>query len=639
MIKFLLAGLALAVLCFTTYDAQGAVFLKIDSIPGDSTVAGHENEILISSYQFGASLPVAISGGGGGAGKASFSDLELTKTMDKSSPKFFADLTTGKSLPKAEIFLTKNNGGKQFTFAHYTMENVLISSYSVSSGGDTPSESIGLNYAKLQTETTPQNPDGSLGTPVSFCWDSILNKACVPADTIPPTLSISSPANNTITSVTTQTVSGTASDDTSISSVTWRVDSGAISTASTSDSFANWSFVASALPDGIHEIQINATDLAGLVTTKVLEITIDTIPPTLSVSSPGNNTIIKLPTPAISGTSSDDTSVSLVTWKLDSGSVSTATGTTSWTFVSPTLLLGNHAFQINATDAVGLVTSKILAITYAAPKANLTSPSGIGQITFAANNGGFTSLGSIPAGSLLTPPPPDSYPLGFFTWSITGFAPAPSVTIQITSPVPLFPQSHYFKLVGGTWVSIPVIVSGNKMNITITDNGPFDGNSLAGTISDPGAITNPTNGRITGGGSIGTGIEFGFEVKSDLTKTKSIKGELEYHDKSAKLNVHSEKITFLSVDTTVSQATFLGSLDLDKNHKGYSFIATISDPDKKGDHDKFSITISDNLGKVIYQKSGNVKGHIEIHKFFDKDDKSDSGVNHNNDNDKNKGKK
>ena len=169
------------------------------------------------------------------------------------------------------------------------------------------------------------------------------------------------------------------------------------------------------------------------------------------------------------------------------------------------------------------------------------------------------------------------------------------------------------------------------MNITITDNGPFDGNALLGTISDPGTIANPTNGRITGGGSIGSGINFGFEVKSDLTKTKSIKGELDYHDKSTKLNVHSEKIKFLSVDTAVSQATFSGSLDLDKNHKGYSFIATISDPDKKGEHDKFSITITDNTGKIFYQKSGNVKGHIEIHKFFDRDDKSDSGINHNND--------
>ena len=52
------------------------------------------------------------------------------------------------------------------------------------------------------------------------------------------------------------------------------------------------------------------------------------------------------------------------------------------------------------------------------------------------------------------------------------------------------------------------------------------------------------------------------------------------------------------------------------------------DADKSGDHDTFSITITDGNGVIVYQNSGIVHGHIEIHKFADKDDKSDSGINH-----------
>jgi len=80
----------------------------------------------------------------------------------------------------------------------------------------------------------------------------------------------------------------------------------------------------------------------------------------------------------------------------------------------------------------------------------------------------------------------------------------------------------------------------------------------------------------------------------------------------------------------MTQATISGTGDSGKNHKDYTFIATITDPDKTGNHDVFSITITDSSGKVVYQNTGTVKGHIEIHKFADHEDKSDSGVNHDN---------
>ncbi|MDE1827514.1 MAG: hypothetical protein KGH83_07985, partial [Thaumarchaeota archaeon] len=57
-------------------------------------------------------------------------------------------------------------------------------------------------------------------------------------------------------------------------------------------------------------------------------------------------------------------------------------------------------------------------------------------------------------------------------------------------------------------------------------------------------------------------------------------------------------------------------------------LVQVSDPDKSGDHDTFSITITDRTGSVVYQNSGIVHGHIEIHKFSDHDDKSDSGNQH-----------
>jgi len=581
------------------------------------------------------------------------------------------------------------------------------------------------NYGTLTNNNSITN-DGTLnnycGTIIGSISGNQVRNQC---DSIPPTLSIIQPSINVALDHL-SAVNGTASDDTSVSSVTGKIDNGGVSVAMTSDSFANWSFATTGLSTGLHTIEINATDSANLVTSQSISIIINDCqpgrylsnnqcipapagsyvptagatsatqcpagsftsaegqsvctpspsgsfvgtagatsatqcpaetycptlgmstpltcpagdfcatgsvspdtPPTISITSPTNGTTINTATVQVSGTASDDTSVSSVSWKVDSGQVSTATGITSWSFTTGTLSAGPHTIQVNATDSVGLVTTSSISITYAAPTDTIPPPSGTGQISFNTNSGGFTALNSILQSDLLTLPPPGSYPLGFFSWSITNFAPATSVTITITSPITLPSQSQYFKLVGGTWVSIPVNVSGNTMTMTILDNGPLDGNLAVGTISDPGAVADPTNGRLTGEGKIGQGTDFSFEIRSDIDKSTT-KGNLNYQDKSTNIKLHSDNVSFLSVDASMTQATISGTGDLDKNHNDYTFIASVTDPDKTGDHDIFSITITDSYGKVVYQNTGTVKGHIEIHKFADHDDKSDSGVKHGN---------
>ena len=144
-------------------------------------------------------------------------------------------------------------------------------------------------------------------------------------------------------------------------------------------------------------------------------------------------------------------------------------------------------------------------------------------------------------------------------------------------------------------------------------------------ISDPATVDNPTDGTVTGGGNIGKGTSLGLEVHSDLGKKDPIKGTLEYHDRYVRLDLQSHNMTFLSVDSTGTQATFVGTGTYDRHemhgdHKGHdmrdiadTFLVSLSDPDKTGDHDMFSITVTNSTGNVIYQNSGTVKGHIEIH--------------------------
>ena len=83
----LLIFVSVALISFSTYNAYAEVFAKIDSIDGDVTAAGFEKDIAIDSFQFGVKIPVpSPSGGGSGtSGHATFADLVITKSMDKSS--------------------------------------------------------------------------------------------------------------------------------------------------------------------------------------------------------------------------------------------------------------------------------------------------------------------------------------------------------------------------------------------------------------------------------------------------------------------------------------------------------------------------------------------------------------------------
>jgi type VI secretion system secreted protein Hcp len=163
----------------TTTPSNGdPIFMKIDGIDGDVTAQGHEKEIELNSFQFGAKLDVSpISSGGASAGKVSLSEIVGTKIMDKSSPLLFQKLVTGSHIPQVDIYFVKFTNGSPQTYAHYILQDVLISGYSVSSGGDIPTESLSLNFAKIQFEFTPTNTDGSPGSIIHAGWDLALVKA------------------------------------------------------------------------------------------------------------------------------------------------------------------------------------------------------------------------------------------------------------------------------------------------------------------------------------------------------------------------------------------------------------------------------------------------------------------------------
>ena len=72
------------------------VFLKIKGIPGESADSKHKGEIDVLSYSWGISQTGTMSyGGGGGAGKANFSDFSFMMRMNKATPKLMQACANG----------------------------------------------------------------------------------------------------------------------------------------------------------------------------------------------------------------------------------------------------------------------------------------------------------------------------------------------------------------------------------------------------------------------------------------------------------------------------------------------------------------------------------------------------------------
>ncbi len=123
-----------------------------DKIVGNVTEADHIGWVEVNSFQWGVGRGIGSPVGASAnreASAPSISEIVVTKMMDGSSFAFLQEALSGKGLPAVLHFCT-TDGKKLRKYAKYTLENCLISGYSVSSGGDRPTESLSINFTKIE---------------------------------------------------------------------------------------------------------------------------------------------------------------------------------------------------------------------------------------------------------------------------------------------------------------------------------------------------------------------------------------------------------------------------------------------------------------------------------------------------------
>jgi type VI secretion system secreted protein Hcp len=132
------------------------------------------------SWTIGGVDPVSVgSGGGAGAGKPALNDLTLTRNVDVCSETLIRYFLVGERYPTLTLTQYESRGGSGQTYAYMvvTLSNAVINGYSVGGSNSVdPGETVSFGYSKVCVQTTGQNPDGSLKTPVSVCYNLATNQ-------------------------------------------------------------------------------------------------------------------------------------------------------------------------------------------------------------------------------------------------------------------------------------------------------------------------------------------------------------------------------------------------------------------------------------------------------------------------------
>ena len=150
------------------------IYMQYGTIQGDVTASGHEHWIEVDSFQWGIGRSISSPTGGTANREASVpsvSEIKITKPTDSSSPLLFKEALNGEGQTVVIDFVKTGPNGQQTVYLEFTLTNTLVSGFSMSSGGDRPTESLSLNFTKVQYKfNTTDTATGAISS-VSVTYD------------------------------------------------------------------------------------------------------------------------------------------------------------------------------------------------------------------------------------------------------------------------------------------------------------------------------------------------------------------------------------------------------------------------------------------------------------------------------------
>lgn len=152
-----------------------AIYMKYASINGSATAQSHEQWITCGSVQWGGGRAIGTATGSATnreASMVSISEVVITKEQDNASPELLKRAYTGEDGEEVTIDLTTTSNEGVNTIMQLILSATLVSGFSCSSGGDRPTESVSLNFTKIESTFHNQALEGTdAGTAFKVTYD------------------------------------------------------------------------------------------------------------------------------------------------------------------------------------------------------------------------------------------------------------------------------------------------------------------------------------------------------------------------------------------------------------------------------------------------------------------------------------
>lgn len=158
-----------------------AIYMKFDGdkVKGDVTAKGFENWINLSSFQFGVGRGISMGVGtmsNREVSLPSLSEIVVTKSFDPATPLLLKHSMASGDGVTVEIALVRTGAAEPEEVGRFTLENVLISGFSMSGADGAPAESISLSYAKIVADLKGADKANKNGQAIKVGYDLALGK-------------------------------------------------------------------------------------------------------------------------------------------------------------------------------------------------------------------------------------------------------------------------------------------------------------------------------------------------------------------------------------------------------------------------------------------------------------------------------
>ncbi len=161
-------------------------YLKGSNVKGETQDATFKKEgaFEILNFEIGAENTINIGSisSGGGAGRATFKPMNITKKTDSASCALFSKLCEGSHFDDMVVELRRSGGaaGKSgATFLKWEFKMVMLAemTWSGSDGDDICEEALVFEYGAMKVTYTRQMESGQKGEQFSGEWSRVLNTA------------------------------------------------------------------------------------------------------------------------------------------------------------------------------------------------------------------------------------------------------------------------------------------------------------------------------------------------------------------------------------------------------------------------------------------------------------------------------